>query len=64
MNLGLLMETMFFFFFFSHIVLYFEIRENTFVIPSVYCMYCKNIVCFMGLIVRLQSDPQSLCVAP
>ena len=35
MNLGLLMETMFLFH--SHIVLYFEIQKDTFVIPSVYC---------------------------
>ena len=36
MNLGLLMETMLFYFvFLSHVVLYFEIRKDIYVIPSV-----------------------------
>ena len=52
MNLGLLKETMFFVFcFFS--------PTSSFTLKSTRNNCCKSIICFMRLIVRLQSDPQS-----
>ena len=52
-------------FVFSHVGLYFEIRKGTlwYLQRITGNSSCKSLVWFMGLIVRLQSDPQSQPVA-
>ena len=56
MNLGLLMETIFCFVFFQSLSFTLKSRNLQFITGN---NYCRCFVCFMVLIVRLQSDPQS-----